>query len=106
VRRRHRELRNIAPALHHRSYLEGEIIFDEGEAGEAVFFVLDGTVTLRRMLGDGHRVQTQVEKGDLFGVVALLVGGTNLSDRSRCFSPVSAASSSPRWLRCRSGCQH
>lgn len=68
-----RELRNIVPALHHRSYLEGEIIFDEGEAGEALFFVLDGTVTLRRMPGDGHRVQTQVEKGDLFGVVALLV---------------------------------
>jgi CRP/FNR family transcriptional regulator, cyclic AMP receptor protein len=68
-----RELRHIAPALHHRSYLEGEVIFDEGERGQAVYFVLGGAVTLRHALGDGRRVQLQFEKGDLFGVTALLL---------------------------------
>lgn len=68
-----RELKNIAPVLHHRSYLEGEVIFDEGEVGQAVYFVLDGTVALRRVLGDGHQVQMRMEKGDLFGIVAFLV---------------------------------
>jgi len=68
-----RELRNIVSVLHHRSYLEGEIIFDEGETGQAIYFVLDGSVTMQRTLADGHRILAQMEKGESFGTLALLV---------------------------------
>jgi len=67
------ELRNIVSVLHHRTYLEGEVIFDEGQVGQAIYFVLDGTVTLRRPLADGQSVLAHVEKGDSFGALALLV---------------------------------
>lgn len=67
-----RELKNIAPVLHDRNYLEGEVVFDEGEVGQAIYFVLDGTVSLRRTLEDGQRILAHMEKGDSFGALALL----------------------------------
>lgn len=66
-------MNNIASVLHDRSYLEGEIVFDEGDVGQAIYFVLDGTVALRRTLADGQRVLWHMEKGDSFGALALLV---------------------------------
>ena len=68
-----RELRNIVTVLHHRSYLEGEVVFDEGEVGRAMYFVLDGGVTIQRTLADGHRALAQIGKGEAFGTLALLV---------------------------------
>jgi CRP/FNR family transcriptional regulator, cyclic AMP receptor protein len=67
------ELRNIASALHDRTYIQGEVVFDEGEIGQAIYFVLEGTVTLRRTLPDGHLVLAHVETGESFGALALLV---------------------------------
>jgi len=68
-----RELRNIASVLHDRTYIEGEVVFDEGEVGQAIYFVLDGTVSLRRTLADGQRILVHMEKGDSFGALALLL---------------------------------
>jgi CRP/FNR family cyclic AMP-dependent transcriptional regulator len=68
-----RELKNIAPVLHDRTYREGEVVFDEGEIGQAIYFVLDGTVSLRRTHADGEHVLARMEKGDSFGALALLV---------------------------------
>jgi CRP/FNR family transcriptional regulator, cyclic AMP receptor protein len=68
-----RELKNVAPMLHDRSYAEGEVVFDEGEVGQAIYFVLAGTVSLRRTHADGQRVLARMEKGASFGALALLV---------------------------------
>jgi CRP-like cAMP-binding protein len=68
-----RELRNVVSVLHDRSYLEGEVVFDEGETGQAIYFVLEGTVSLRRTLADGNRGLARMEKGDSFGALALLL---------------------------------
>ena len=68
-----RELREIVSVLHNRSYVEGEVVFDQDEVGQAVYFVLDGGVTLRRTLADGQRVLARIGKGEAFGTLALLV---------------------------------
>ncbi|SFI32276.1 Cyclic nucleotide-binding domain-containing protein [Collimonas sp. OK307] len=67
------ELKNLNSVLHHRTYVRGEIIFDKGEDGQAIYFVLDGTVTLQRPLPDGDYMLTNMEAGDSFGILALLL---------------------------------
>jgi CRP-like cAMP-binding protein len=67
-----RELRVIDGLLHERNYLKGEVIFDEGEAGQALYVVLSGRVLICRQ-GDpeGGRI-AEIPAGALFGELALL----------------------------------
>lgn len=77
-----KELRNLNAVLHHRSYIKEEIVFDKGEDGQAVYFVLDGAVTLQRPLPDGDYVLSHMARGDAFGTLALLL------DEPRAFQAV------------------
>lgn len=65
-----RELRIVDGLLHLRNYLPEEIIFDEGEEGQAFYIVLDGEVIIRRQ-GQGG-VIAQMGTGAHFGDLALL----------------------------------
>jgi CRP-like cAMP-binding protein len=38
------ELRVVEGLLHERRYLKGEIIFDEGEEGQALYVIISGRV--------------------------------------------------------------
>jgi hypothetical protein len=42
------ELRIVDGLLHERSYLEGEVIFDEGEEGQAIYIIASGEVLISR----------------------------------------------------------
>ena len=42
------ELRIVDGLLHERDYLEGEVIFDEGEEGQAIYIVASGEVLICR----------------------------------------------------------
>jgi CRP-like cAMP-binding protein len=67
-----RELRVIDGLLHERAYLEDEVIFDEGEAGQALFVVLSGRVLIcRQGAPEGGRI-AEIPTGALFGELALL----------------------------------
>ncbi|RXZ38504.1 cyclic nucleotide-binding domain-containing protein [Oxalobacteraceae bacterium CAVE-383] len=77
-----KELRNLNPVLHHRSYIKEEVVFDKGEAGQAVYFVLEGSVTLQRPLADGNYTLSHMACGDAFGTLALLL------DEPRAFQAV------------------
>lgn len=83
------ELRIVDGLLHERSYLPGEVIFDEGEEGQAIYIIASGEVLIsrqeqvenmvapsgsdlpRRRQGDTGRV-AQLGPGTFFGELALL----------------------------------
>ena len=66
------ELRVIDALLHERSYLEGEIIFDEGEEGQALHIVIAGRVLICRQGEPETGRITEIPAGVVFGELALL----------------------------------
>jgi CRP/FNR family transcriptional regulator, cyclic AMP receptor protein len=67
-----RELGIVAGFLHDREYASGEIIFDEGEEGQALYVVFTGEVLICR---PGHRESGRLAAlgpGTFFGDLALL----------------------------------
>lgn len=66
------ELGIIDGLLHHRDYLDGEIIFDEGEEGQAIYFIEVGEVRLMHpgLGAEGHIATLGV--GAFFGDMALI----------------------------------
>lgn len=66
------ELRIVDGLLHQREYLADEIVFDEGEEGQAIYIVLDGAVALcRQGRGEAGHIAT-LEAGAFFGDMALI----------------------------------
>lgn len=66
------ELRSICGLLHYRTYLKGEIIFDEGEKGQAVYFIMEGKVLICRQGRQVEGVIAELGAGQCFGEMALL----------------------------------
>ncbi len=66
------ELTIVARLLHTREYLAGEVVFDEGEVGQAIYLLLDGQVTICRQghPEDGHLAT--LGAGEFFGELGLL----------------------------------
>lgn len=99
------ELRIVDGLLHERSYLAGEVIFDEGEEGQAIYIINSGEVLISRQeQGDGARLPQDGElprrrQGD-FGRVAQLGPGT-------FFGELALLDNSPRSAQARaaSACQ-
>jgi len=69
-------IRRIATLSSRRRADSGEILFWEGDAGDALYGVLSGRVRIGRSTSGGKEVFLSfVEPGDIFGEVALLDGG-------------------------------
>ncbi|MCX7626824.1 MAG: cyclic nucleotide-binding domain-containing protein [Methylophilaceae bacterium] len=66
------ELRTIDSLLHQRDYIKGEIIFDEGEQGQAVYFILSGKVLICRQGRPVDGAIAELGVGQCFGELALL----------------------------------
>ncbi len=103
------ELQIVDGLLHERDYLEGEVIFDEGEEGQAIYIIAAGEVLIsrqergdagrtvqpggtehaavqpRRRQGDSGRV-AQLGAGTFFGELALLDNSPR-SAQARAASP-------------------
>ncbi len=69
-----REMKIVHGFMHERSYLKGEIIFDAGEEGQALYIVLEGKVLVCRQ-GHPESPIATLERGNFFGEIALLDGG-------------------------------
>lgn len=67
-----RELKIVAELMHERSYLGDEIIFDEGEEGQALYLVMAGKVRICRVRGPRTEVVAELAPGAFFGDLALL----------------------------------
>jgi CRP/FNR family cyclic AMP-dependent transcriptional regulator len=67
------ELKIVDGLMHERRYLEGEIVFDEGEEGQALYLVMSGQVQISRVhRGHAPQVVATLEAGSVFGDLALL----------------------------------
>ena len=80
------ELQIVDGLLHERNYLEGEVIFDEGEEGQAIYIVAAGDVLIcRQGQGEAGRM-AQLGPGTFFGELALLDNSPR-SAQARAASP-------------------
>ena len=52
--------------------LPGDYVFREGEFGQTAFIIETGTIELVKFTGDQHTVLTELEKGALFGEMAII----------------------------------
>lgn len=67
-----RELKTVDSLLHERTYLKDEIVFDEGEEGQALYIIIAGRVLVcRQGQPDSGRI-AELTPGMLFGDLALL----------------------------------
>ena len=58
--------------LHEREYLAGEVIFDEGEIGQTIYFLIEGEVTICRQGRPDDGQLARLDPGDFFGELGLL----------------------------------
>ena len=66
------ELAILASLLHRREYLAEEVIFDEGEIGQAMYVLLEGQVTICRQGQPDDGYLTSLGPGEFFGELGLL----------------------------------
>lgn len=66
------ELAILAGLLHMRDYVAGEVIFDEGEVGQAMYILLEGEVTICRQGRPEEGYLTSLAPGEFFGELGLL----------------------------------
>jgi len=69
-----KELRVIHGLLHERRYSKGEVIFDVGEEGQALYIVFEGKVLICRQGEPETGHIADVHAGGMFGELALLDG--------------------------------
>ncbi len=67
------ELAQISDITAQRSFFAGEVIFKEGDAGDAFYAVLDGKVRISKEIqGAGEEALTILDKGSYFGEMGLI----------------------------------
>ncbi len=67
-----RELKTVDGLLHERSFLKDEVIFDQGEEGQALYIVESGKVLICRQGQSADGRIAELSPGRLFGELALL----------------------------------
>ena len=71
-----RELRVVDGLMHDRQYLKGEIVFDQGDEGQALYVILSGRVAIVQLEGVQREAPLALplilESGQFFGELALL----------------------------------
>lgn len=66
------ELKIVDGLLHERRYLKDEIVFDEGEEGQALYLLMSGRVRISRLHEGMTQVVAELAPGGFFGDLALL----------------------------------
>ena len=70
-------LERIAELAGQRSFRAGEIVFSQGDPGDALYAVVTGKIRISAGAADGREIFLNImEPGDTFGEIALLDGGT------------------------------
>src|SRR5688572_5266082 len=66
------EMKIIDGLLHERQYLKDEIIFDEGDEGQAIYIIIDGSVLICQQGNPVEGLIVVLGPGTFFGDLALL----------------------------------
>jgi CRP/FNR family cyclic AMP-dependent transcriptional regulator len=66
------EIKLVDGLMHERRYLPDEIVFDEGEEGQALYVVMSGHLQISRGQDPARHVVNQLGPGSFFGDLALL----------------------------------
>ena len=66
------EIKFVDGLMHERRYLPNEIVFDEGEEGQALYLVMSGHVQISRTHSRGRQIVGELGPGNFFGDMALL----------------------------------
>lgn len=69
-----RELKIVSTLIHERRALAGEILFDEGEDGQAIYILFSGQVMICHQ-GQTDTPIAMIGAGKVFGELALIDGG-------------------------------
>ncbi len=67
-----RLLARLATRFFEKAYHPGEVVFEEGDPGRALFVVVDGAVEITRATPQGSYVLNTLGPGDAFGELALI----------------------------------
>ncbi|MBV8636074.1 MAG: cyclic nucleotide-binding domain-containing protein, partial [Burkholderiaceae bacterium] len=67
-----KELGIVAGLMHTREYHGGEVIFDEGEQGQAIYLLLEGEVAICRQGHADGGFLAKLRDGEFFGELGLL----------------------------------
>ena len=68
----HRQLKNVSGIMFERSYDAGELVFEEGQPGAALFLILAGKVAIEVCREDDTVALATLEEGAFFGEMALV----------------------------------
>ncbi len=69
-------LQRLASLATQRRYSAGEVVFSQGDPGDALYGVVSGKIRISTGATDGREVSLNImEPGDTFGEIALLDGG-------------------------------
>jgi CRP/FNR family transcriptional regulator, cyclic AMP receptor protein len=96
---RPKELRVIDSLLYERRYLKGEVVFDAGEEGQALYVVLSGRILICRPADPVAEVIAEIPTGSLFGELALLWGAPRVAQARAAEDSVLAALSRTEFER-------
>ncbi|HPO56995.1 MAG TPA: cyclic nucleotide-binding domain-containing protein [Ignavibacteriaceae bacterium] len=67
-----REVKEIIPLIHYRSYTKGEVVFLKGDPGIALYIIISGKISIIDDTG-GHNLKlAEFTRGDFFGEIALI----------------------------------
>jgi CRP/FNR family cyclic AMP-dependent transcriptional regulator len=66
-----RQIRIIDNLLHWRNFIAGEVVFDAGDEGQAIYFVIEGKVDICHQ-GEAQTPIATLAPGSYFGEMALL----------------------------------
>jgi CRP/FNR family transcriptional regulator, cyclic AMP receptor protein len=94
-----REIRIIDGLLHDRHYLKDEVVFDQGEEGQALYVVLSGNVLICRQGEPVTGRIAEIPAGALFGELALLDGAPRVAQARAAEDCVLAALSRADFTR-------
>ncbi len=57
-----------------KEYPRGTLLFHEGDPGREMFIIQKGKVQVRKKVGAGEKILTELGEGEFFGEMALLEG--------------------------------